>query len=709
VVPSPAPRPPTWGVAALLGGIALRLLVSGRIYPLSNPLFLLFFAGLLLLRLPGRGQGLWVPKPLEFFLFLFLGAAGISIPLGLLPRAGWNEMITLLGHLFMVLAVIRWLTPDLGRSAAVVLVWAGLLSSAVALRQYFGGFAATLEIARPLDPYVVQTLEERRVFGLTFSPDLFAGDMAMLIPLALALAGDLRRRIESLSPWRMALLLVPAAAMALALFFTRSLGGLLAAGVGLLILFAPAFPRLSPRTRRAGLALLALVFIAGLAWIGITRGREFFNFLHPANPIKLRLDNWRAASEVALEKPLTGVGLGNFGLAYMAHRSTFGNEVQDAHNCYLQVWAETGPLGLIGWIGLALLFLVQGRRQSREGGWLPAGLLAAGAAFLSHSLIDFDLYVPEVAGAWWAVLGLQAVLAGKPDPAPNRSFRFARAALAVIIVWTMAGAAWLVWDLRLIRRAEEAMADGKFKQALAAWDQVKRFDPHNDGIYARLAQARAGAGPLDAKTKGQIIQDYRLAQALNPRNPFYHRDLADFYRSHGQLKGAEKEYRQAIALYPNSYALNLELGRVLMAEKKWPEAKKVLRHAEPCSPFNSEAVLALAEILTAAGRPEEAEQLLEGHVRERPQIIQSWQALADFRFGRKEWDRARAAYAEMVKRWPSRREGYLGLALVAAHQGERERALFYLQELLRRYPQDPEAGRLYRLLSASQGPSPQNR
>lgn len=695
-------RPPAWGTALLLAGVGLRLLISGRIYPLSNPLFLIFFAALLLLRPPGRRQGLWLPPSLEFFLFLFFAGAAVSIPLGILPRGGYDEMLTWLSHLFMVLALLRWLTPDLVPPAAGVLVCAGLLSAALALRQYFGGFASTLEIAQPLDPYILQTLKLRRVFGLTFSPDLFAGLMALLIPLSLALAGEIRRQLQPRSLPRTLLLLTPGFIMLVALLLTRSLGGVLAAGAGGLVLFAAAFHLLPPPGRKAAVTLLLLALAVGGLWIGTSRGHELFHFQHPANPLRLRLDNWNTALAVAGEKPFWGVGLGNFGLAYLAHRTPSGNEVQDAHNCFLQVWAETGLMGLFGWTGVALYFLLRGWRLARHGQWLPAGILAGGFAFLAHAGIDFDLYVPEIAGAWWALLALQAVLTGRPDLPRGKALRWT---LAGIITSVILAGAWWFADLHLIQQAQQAMTQAKFQEAADLWKRARRLDPHNDLLPARLAQSLARARPWDAYTTGEIIRSYRLAQALNPRQPFHHRDLAEFYLLRGWPEEAEKEYRQALALYPNSYSLNLELGRLLRAAAQWSEAEARLRQAEQCSPFNSAAVLEQALILSATGRPQAAEQLMEKHVRERPGIIHSWQALAEFRSGRQEWDQAEAAYAEMVTRWPERREGYLGLARVAAQQGDPNRARAYLEELLRLYPQDPEARRLYQALSSPPHPT----
>jgi tetratricopeptide (TPR) repeat protein len=686
------PKAPRWGLVLLLVGLALRILISGRIHPLSNPALLILFAGLLLLRRPGRGRGFWIPQGLEFAFLLFLGAAGLSVPLGLLPRAGWDQMLTLLGHLCLVLALLRWLHPEKARTAAGVMVLAGLLSATAALRQYFGGFAQTLKLARPTDPYVVQTLLERRVFGLTFSPDMFAALMAMLIPLSLALALALRAGNESPPRWRTALLLLPAALLGVPLILSRSLGGSLAAAAGLLVFFLLAFRELPPRPRRISLAVVLLALAAGLAWIGLTRGHYFVQLHSASNPIMFRLQNWRTALAVAAERPASGVGLGNFGLAYMAHRVPAGNEVQDAHNNYLQVLAETGPVGLLGFVGLALIFLAQGWRQARRpGAWMAKGILAAGAVFLAHSMIDFDLYVSEVAGVWWTLVGLQALLAEQADPAPDRSARFTRAALAALLVCAMAAGAWLMMSLTRARDAEEQMAAQNYPAAVKAWESAVRLDPHHDLYQARLALARSRAGNLDVEAQSEIIKGYRLAQELSPRNPFYHQELAEFYRGRKQLRDAESESRRAVALYPNSYELNAGLGQALLEEKKWPEAEAVLDHALACSLFNYGAATLLAEVMVQTGRPDQADSLLRENALKHPDLFKFWSSWAWFWFQKKQGDKVQEACAEVIRHWPQRAECYDLLALLAEQRNDREKALDYAAKALRLDPEDSTA------------------
>ena len=108
-----------------------------------------------------------------------------------------------------------------------------------------------------------------------------------------------------------------------------------------------------------------------------------------------RNDEWRATLRLAGQRPIAGIGPGQFSLHY---RSTAGPMVSDkyAHNEYLQLLAEEGAIGLIllagGIIGV-LLGLVGQVRRHRSG---AVGALAALVALLVHSSFDFLWHIPAV-------------------------------------------------------------------------------------------------------------------------------------------------------------------------------------------------------------------------------------------------------------------------------------------------------------------------
>ena len=118
---------------------------------------------------------------------------------------------------------------------------------------------------------------------------------------------------------------------------------------------------------------------------------------------------WKSAVKIIKDFPITGVGLGNFGLMHHQYKSPQAIEAYFAHNSYLQVGAEMGVLGLLAWIWILIKSFKAGLNKLkvlRGKNYLIIALISASTAFLAHNFIDFDFFVPEVAFHWWAILGL---------------------------------------------------------------------------------------------------------------------------------------------------------------------------------------------------------------------------------------------------------------------------------------------------------------
>ncbi len=111
------------------------------------------------------------------------------------------------------------------------------------------------------------------------------------------------------------------------------------------------------------------------------------------------------------ENPFLGKGLGTF-MDYAGQRIEHGDY---AHDCYLQIWAESGVFSLF----FFLLFLgtVLGKALKavrRSGDPLLLGLLCGLTAFLTHSLFDNQFYSVAQAFLFWSMFGLLAVASQKP-------------------------------------------------------------------------------------------------------------------------------------------------------------------------------------------------------------------------------------------------------------------------------------------------------
>ena len=144
-------------------------------------------------------------------------------------------------------------------------------------------------------------------------------------------------------------------------------------------------------------------------------------------------------------EPVFGIGIGQFydQSAGEMLRLPVGKIYprQNAHNNFLQILAELGPVGLgcfalVVW--LALHGLWSADRQHSETSLPIRALAAALGTFLVSALFGHPLLTPECAYAFWMLAGAAAALA--PRPAASRWTRaLAVAACALFVVSTRFG------------------------------------------------------------------------------------------------------------------------------------------------------------------------------------------------------------------------------------------------------------------------------
>lgn len=106
-----------------------------------------------------------------------------------------------------------------------------------------------------------------------------------------------------------------------------------------------------------------------------------------------RRDYWHVAARMVGRSPVLGEGAGSFGRWWMQERWA-ETGARNAHNLYLEMLAEVGPVGLlliVALVGGVLAALVPGR------GSLPVGTAAAGSLVVfGQALLDWDWEIPIV-------------------------------------------------------------------------------------------------------------------------------------------------------------------------------------------------------------------------------------------------------------------------------------------------------------------------
>ena len=288
--------------------------------------------------------------------------------------------------------------PGTPRRLPVHIVWvltgACALAAALAMRNFLAG---TTDLAAPL-------------YG-------DANDLAFLIATTLPLTAWLLRAHAVSRP----VVVVVIAVMATAILLSLSRGALLGLAAGV-VWHAVTHRRHVP----AMLLATAVALGAAFAVVGANEERVERSLTLKRNiaayNVETRLDAWRAAAQLMADKPLLGVGPGNFGFHYFEQTGrppgTFGLRV--VHDAYLDVGAELGLTGLV----LFCVFLVAtfmrattGVRERRGPPELAAAVRTSMVVAAVAALTLSEQYFPP----FWVLGALGTLLAGAPradDDAP---------------------------------------------------------------------------------------------------------------------------------------------------------------------------------------------------------------------------------------------------------------------------------------------------
>ncbi len=270
-----------------------------------------------------------------------------------------------------------------------------------------------------------------RAYGTFEQPNPFGGYLGLIWPVAAGLAWGLLNPLPRTRwRWLMAGGCLLAAGLALGgLYASYSRGAWLgAAGAGAVLV------ALSPRRWWLGMTLVsALALVGGMAWqagwLPASVAGRLANFtelftLPDVRTVRLTADNfalverrahWQAGEAMAAANLWWGVGAGNFNAAYNTYRlEAWPTPLGHAHMMYLNVWAETGLVGLFAYITLWLgvIGLTWRVIMRHHGAWrgLAVGWLAAWAHLSAHHLVD-SLYVNNIHLLIGAGLALMNALA----------------------------------------------------------------------------------------------------------------------------------------------------------------------------------------------------------------------------------------------------------------------------------------------------------
>lgn len=120
-----------------------------------------------------------------------------------------------------------------------------------------------------------------------------------------------------------------------------------------------------------------------------------------------RFKYWTTAFKMILSHPFLGVGVGTFMANFQKYAPLPAVREAYAHNCYLQIWAETGFFSLASFMAfVGSLFILGIKKILNSKDFLLLGLLSGAAGFLIHSFFEVNLYSLQLAVLFWLWAGL---------------------------------------------------------------------------------------------------------------------------------------------------------------------------------------------------------------------------------------------------------------------------------------------------------------
>lgn len=121
---------------------------------------------------------------------------------------------------------------------------------------------------------------------------------------------------------------------------------------------------------------------------------------------------WMEAIHMIKDYPVFGVGLNAYSVVGRGYKINWGGY---PHNCYLQMAAETGILGLLSFFWLLFVLCKNSftaLRKMRDSvlSALLVGFLTGFSGFLLHSFFDTNFYSVQLGSFMWLIMGLIVVV-----------------------------------------------------------------------------------------------------------------------------------------------------------------------------------------------------------------------------------------------------------------------------------------------------------
>jgi len=240
-----------------------------------------------------------------------------------------------------------------------------------------------------------------RVYSFFENANVFAEILVMLTPLVAAMVFNIKETLGRL----IALIVLASALAALAMTYSRA--GYLAIAIVFMVFVLFKNWKLIP--------LFLILGILALPLLPDTIFNRIATIATGDSSIDSRYITYNSAKKYLADNWLTGSGLGtDIGQKAVNSASYYSNGFKfiHSHNTYVQIWIETGILGILAFLGAVINWF------KRSSAWIVdkscpndlRNIIMAGVAgiigVLVFGLVDYIWFYPRVMVVFWAVVGV---------------------------------------------------------------------------------------------------------------------------------------------------------------------------------------------------------------------------------------------------------------------------------------------------------------
>jgi tetratricopeptide (TPR) repeat protein len=314
-----------------------------------------------------------------------------------------------------------------------------------------------------------------------------------------------------------------------------------------------------------------------------------------------RFSFYQDALKIIKSHPVLGIGGGGWKSIYFAFQS-YRYFTTEVHSFFLQLWVETGIIGLLVLISLWAFTLISGFKVMRSDAHseikgLTWGTLTGAIALGGHSAIDFNLSLGAVALYLWELFGIIKSSSYMANPQKAAAEEAKKNKLSPVVAWP----AWAYVAISCIL----ILSSFFLYQGYTYGQQAVGYVQQQDIMKAKDAFEKASKyDPLTASFKADLAQleDVIGRQTKNDK----------------LIKKAEQDRMTAISLDRYNAKLQSQLGAYYLQTGKLPEGLSALEKACKLNPYNigvwenlADAYEKVAEVYIRHGKRDEALNLIQ--------------------------------------------------------------------------------------------------